>query len=112
MPDYAVRNTETGDVRIVTAARPATALAHVTTPLFSVTLATAQDGIDAGRQGRRVEVAGEEPQPMLQFDGGPKVAGVIPGTDADSGAPASRVDGGADSAPRFDTTDQQEAEDR
>ena len=62
MPDYAVRNAATGDVRIVTARHPSAALAHVVTPMFNVTLATAADGIAAGQQGRRVEIAGEEPE--------------------------------------------------
>ena len=66
MPDYAVRNTETGDVRIVAASRPASALSHVVTPLFSVTLATAADGIEAGKQGRRIEIAGEEAEPVVE----------------------------------------------
>lgn len=61
MPDYAVRNSATKDVRIVSAQRPETALRHVASSMFSVSLATAQDGIEAGRQGRRIEVAGEEP---------------------------------------------------
>lgn len=111
MPDYAVRNTNTGEVRIVSAARPATALAHVVTPLFNVTLATAQDGIDAGRQGRRVEIAGEEggEPPIWVTDPMP------PRADAQRGlnnALPPRVDGDPADAPQFDTTCQQEGEDR
>lgn len=60
MPDYAVRNTATGEVRIVNALRPESALKHVVSNMFTVQVATAQDGIDAGVQGRRIERAGEE----------------------------------------------------
>ena len=61
MPTYAVRDVETNDVRLVDASRPETALKHVVTPRYNVTLASAADGVDAGRAGRGIEVAGAEP---------------------------------------------------
>ena len=63
MPVYAVRDVETNDVRLVEASRPETALKHVVTPRYAVTLATPADGVDAGRAGRSIEVAGAEPEP-------------------------------------------------
>lgn len=67
MPTYAVRDVETNDVRLVDAARPETALKHVVTTRYNVTLASAADGVDAGKAGRSIEVAGAEPEPQLDL---------------------------------------------
>lgn len=61
MREYCVRDKNSGDVRIVSAKRPSSALAHVVTPQFSVSLATAADAMEAFKLGHSIEVAGEIP---------------------------------------------------
>lgn len=58
MPEYAVRNHETGAVRIVDAKNRANALAHVVASTLSVEIATSADVFTAAGQGRTLEVAG------------------------------------------------------
>lgn len=61
MPIYAVKNTETGQLRLVEAKRPISAINHVVGTMFTVAEADARDGVELGRQGGTVEVAGETP---------------------------------------------------
>ena len=58
MPEYAVRNHETGAVRIVDAKNRANALAHVVASTLSVEIATSVDVFTAAAQGRSLEIAG------------------------------------------------------
>lgn len=59
MPIYAVKNTETGQLRLVEAKRPISAINHVVGTMFTVAEADARDGVELGRQGGTVEVAGQ-----------------------------------------------------
>ncbi|OHC95587.1 MAG: hypothetical protein A2792_03600 [Sphingomonadales bacterium RIFCSPHIGHO2_01_FULL_65_20] len=59
MPIYAVKNTETGQLRLVEAKRPISAINHVVGTMFTVAEADARDGVELGRQGGTVEIAGQ-----------------------------------------------------
>lgn len=59
MPIYAIKNNDTGQLRLVEAKRPISAVNHVVGTMFTVAEADARDGVELGRQGGTVEVAGE-----------------------------------------------------
>lgn len=59
MPIYAIKNNDTGQLRLVEAKRPISAVNHVVGTMFTVSEADARDGVELGRQGGTVEVAGQ-----------------------------------------------------
>lgn len=82
MPIYAVKNTETGQLRLVEAKRPISAINHVVGSMFTVAEADARDGVELGRQGGAVEIAGETPA-----DPEPEESEDDPGTGSDERDP-------------------------
>lgn len=74
MPIYAVKNTETGQLRLAEAKRPISAINHVVGTMFTCAEADARDGVELGRQGGTVEIAGETPpEPEPEQPGGYRV---------------------------------------
>ena len=63
MPHYIIRNTDTGEERLVRADNQAQALRHITRTSYTVEVATADQivALLTAEPPHRVEVAGEEP---------------------------------------------------
>ena len=84
MPIYAIKNIETGQLRLVEAKRPISAVNHVVGTTFTVAEADARDGVELGRQGGTVEVAGQsaeeiEEERQRYHDSVTKLVGEGPG---------------------------------
>ena len=66
MPHYVIRNTETGEERLVRADNQAQALRHITRTTYSVEVATVDQAVAllTAEPPYRVEVAGIDPEPV------------------------------------------------